>query len=131
MNVEELRKRNILRREYAAMESNALSKLVMSNYAQKEIPERFREMNEALDTLMWRLDPENGNPSPNEWAAVLGITGRHLDCEGLAQFNGMFTRQLGGIYQMLACQNGETELASAEEVLDRESSGFWYPAACS
>lgn len=130
MNAEELRKRNILRREYAGMKSADLAQLVRVNYPQKETHERMRELDEALDTLLWRMDPENGNPSPHEWAEVLGIQDRHLDCEGLAEFNGRFTRQLSGVYEMLACQHGESVLASPEEVMDRESSGFWFPAAC-
>lgn len=134
MNVEELRKRNILRREYADMDDQALARLVFKNWRMRDEMERAREIDEALDTLMWRMDPDEGAPSPSEWAAVLRSADpgmiRHLDCEGLAAFNGRFTRQLGGVWQMLECAHGETELASRKEVLDRENSGFWYPAAC-
>lgn len=122
------RRKAVVARAHRGMTTEALVALVHHNFPLSD-PDRGMEVTSALDELRWRHVDQN--PSPDEWAEVLGLRVRHPDCEGLAQFNGMFERQIAGVLDMLDCMyNPSVAPPDIAVIIDRENSGFWYPAAC-
>ena len=124
------RREQILRRNYKSMTIGALVQLVNTNAPivfSNNDTERYREMNVALQELQMRHI--NQDPSPDCWAEILGISRRHPQCEGLAEFQGRFERQLGGVWQMLECFHAP-KFATLEEGVREQDSGHWFVGVC-